>query len=105
MEPARTGRERQSDGGLFDPLRSRVARRRPCQSLRTSRPLTTEGGPCAIRSVEMGPAWTGVIRAVSVIRFTVMTIRNPPRGNILGINWVLKGLNVFDRDKRPLEYL
>jgi hypothetical protein len=46
-----------------------------------------------------------VIRAVSVIKFTVMTVCNPPHGNILGINQVLEGLNVFDSDKRPLEYL
>jgi hypothetical protein len=46
-----------------------------------------------------------VIRAVSVIKFTVMNVGNPPHGNILGINQVLKGLNVFDSDKRPLEYL
>jgi hypothetical protein len=31
-----------------------------------------------IRPIEMGPAWTGVVRAVSVIRFTVMTVCNLP---------------------------
>jgi hypothetical protein len=58
-----------------------------------------------IRPIEMGPAWTDVLKPVSVIKFTVMTVCNPPRGNILGINRVLEGLNVFDRDRRPLEYL
>jgi hypothetical protein len=52
-----------------------------------------------------GLAWTDVLRAVSVIKFTVMTVCNLSRGNILGINRVLEGLNVFDRDRRPLEYL
>jgi hypothetical protein len=91
--------------GLFDPLRSHETRRRPCRSLRTSRSLTTRGGPCVIRPTEMGPTWTGAIRTVSVIKLTVMTVCNPPRGNILGINRVLEGLNIFDRDRRPLEYL
>jgi hypothetical protein len=35
-------------------------------------------GLCAIRPIEMGPAWTGVIRTVSVIKFTVMTVCNLP---------------------------
>jgi hypothetical protein len=58
-----------------------------------------------IRPIVMGPARTSVIRAVSVIRFTVMTICNLPHGNILGINQVLEGLNIFGRDRRPLKYL
>jgi hypothetical protein len=58
-----------------------------------------------IRPIEMGPAWTGVIRVVSVIKFTVMTVCNLLRGNILWINRVLNDLNVFDRDGRPIEYL
>jgi hypothetical protein len=58
-----------------------------------------------IRPIEMGPAWTGVIRVVSVIKFTVMTVCNLLRGNILWINRVLEDLNVFDRDGRPIEYL
>jgi hypothetical protein len=78
IEPARTGRGRQSDGCLFDPHSSYEKRRRPCRSLWTSRSLTTGGGPCAIRPIEMGPAWTGVIRVVSVIKFTVMTVCNLP---------------------------
>jgi hypothetical protein len=39
-----------------------------------------------IRPIEMGPTWTGEIRVVSVIKFTIMTVCNLPRGNILGIN-------------------
>jgi hypothetical protein len=44
----------------------------------TSRSLTTERGPCVIRPIELGPAWTCVIRVVSVIKFTVMTVCNLP---------------------------
>jgi hypothetical protein len=60
------------------PLRSRVARRKPCRCLRTTRALTTAGGPCVIRPIVMGPARTSAIKAVSVIGFTLMTICNLP---------------------------
>jgi hypothetical protein len=53
----------------------------------------------------MGPARTSVISVVSIIRFSLMTSITSPHGNILGINRVLEGVNVFDRDRRPLEYL
>jgi hypothetical protein len=37
-----------------------------------------QGGPCAIQPIEMGPTWTGVIRVVSVINFTIMIVSNLP---------------------------
>jgi hypothetical protein len=77
-EHTRTSRGRRSDGGLCDPLRSCGARRRPCRCLRTSRSLTTGGGPCVTRPIVMGPARTSVVRVVSIIGFTLMTICNLP---------------------------
>ena len=46
-----------------------------------------------------------MIRVVSVIKFTVMTVCNLPSWEYSGDNQVLEGLNVFDRGKRLLEYL
>jgi hypothetical protein len=39
---------------------------------------TTGGGPCVIRPIVMGPVRTSVIRVMSLIRFTLMTICNLP---------------------------
>jgi hypothetical protein len=50
----------------------------PTEVYGTSHSFTTERGPCAIRPKELGPAWTCVIRAVSVIKFIVMTVCNLP---------------------------
>jgi hypothetical protein len=50
----------------------------PTEDYGTSHSLTTERGPCAVRPIELGPAWTCVIRVVSVINFTLMTICNLP---------------------------
>jgi hypothetical protein len=47
----------------------------------------------------MGPARISVLRAAFVIAFTVMTVCNPPRGNILGINRALEGINIFDKGR------
>jgi hypothetical protein len=65
-------------GGLFSLLRSRVTRRKTYRSLQTSRSLTTEGGPCAIQPVEMGPTWACVIRVMFVIKSTIITVYNLP---------------------------
>jgi hypothetical protein len=78
IEHTRTSRGRRPDGGLCDPLLSRVARRRPYRCLWASHALTTGGGPCVIRPIVMGPARTRAIRVVSIIRFTLMTICNLP---------------------------
>jgi hypothetical protein len=61
-EHVRTSRRRRSDGDQCRPLRSRVARRRPYQSLWASRVVTARRGPCGIRPIMMGPARTSVIR-------------------------------------------
>jgi hypothetical protein len=58
-----------------------------------------------IRPIVMGPTRTRAIRVVSIIRFTLMTICNLPLWEFSRINLVLEGLNVFDRDRWPLEYL
>ena len=44
------------------------------------------------------PRVSSVGWVVSVIKYTIMIGCNPPRGNILGINQILEGLNVFDKD-------
>jgi hypothetical protein len=44
-----------------------------------------------------GPREDKRVKAVSIIAFTVMTPVTSPRGIIPGINWVLEGLNVFDK--------
>ena len=77
----------------------------PAEDHRTSHSLTTERGPCTVRPTKLGPAWTCVNWAVPVIKYTVMTVCNPPCENILGINQVLEGLNVFDKDRYLLEHL
>jgi hypothetical protein len=61
----------------------------------TSSPRT--GGPRDIQPTVTGPTRIRVLRAAFVIAFTVMTLCNPPRGNILGINRALEGINVFDK--------
>jgi hypothetical protein len=71
-----------------------VARRRLCRSLWVSHIVTAPGGPCGIRSTVTGPARISALRAAFVIAFTTS-----PRGNILGINWVLEGINVFDKGR------
>ena len=50
----------------------------PTEDYRTSHSLTTETGPCAVRPTELGLALTCMIRAVCVIKFTVMTVCNLP---------------------------
>jgi hypothetical protein len=50
----------------------------PAEDYETSHSLTTERGPCVVRPIELGPTWTCVIRAMSVIKFTVMTVCNLP---------------------------
>jgi D-mannonate dehydratase len=44
-----------------------------------------------------GLARISVLRAVSVKVSTVMTVCNPPHGNILGINRTLEGISDFDK--------
>jgi hypothetical protein len=50
----------------------------PAEDYGTSHSLTTERGPCAVWPIELDPAWTCVIRAVSVVKFTIMTVCNLP---------------------------
>jgi hypothetical protein len=40
-----------------------------------------------IRPIDMGPVWTGVIRVVSIISLTIMTVCNP----LVGIFWNKSG--------------
>jgi hypothetical protein len=61
--------------------------------------LTASGGPSRIRPTMMGPARINMLRTASVIAFSVMTECNPSRGNILGIDRVLEGINVFNRGR------
>jgi hypothetical protein len=39
----------------------------------TSHSLTTKRGRCAVQPTGLGPAWACVIRAVSIVKFTIMT--------------------------------
>jgi hypothetical protein len=50
----------------------------PAEDYGASHSLTTERDPRVVRPTELGRAWACVIRAVSVIKFTVMTICNLP---------------------------
>jgi hypothetical protein len=74
----RTSRRHRPDRDLCGSIRSRVARRRTCRSLRASCVITARRGSCGIRPMVMGPARTSTIRAVSVIRFILMAICNVP---------------------------
>jgi hypothetical protein len=53
------------------------------------------GSPSGIQPTVTGPAGISVLRASSVIAFSVMTVYNLPLGNILRILWVPEGINVL----------
>jgi hypothetical protein len=57
-------RRRQDEGPIEDPG--------------TSHSLTTERGPCTVQPTKLGPAWICVNWAMRVMKYTIMTVCNPP---------------------------
>jgi hypothetical protein len=78
------GRRSDEDFGTglrgFPSLFSIARRRQDSDDVCQLHVLIVPGSPCGIRPTVMGPAWISVLRASSVIAFSVMTVCNLPLG-------------------------